>query len=362
MFQEGPPIPLKSFDLPPEYEKFYEPRERIPDTEIRNNWKHETWNLNGKKIDFYGVAHVPETLELYGKEIEEAIIKSGIVVLEGAPTATGELEEDIKITVKTLKEIAAKLGKTNIVNWELVQKVLSRGKFRPFFARAEQFCQKNGKPIAIADPQTSGNANENARAIAIMHDENQVFRNFKVLTMLGGMGIIALDEICRQTSKHVRPLNADERGDVSEKSDGRQSRRGFLKILGGTVAAGAAASLYESADSFWHGRRAKDPFSALLYEYVDFRDVMSAEGLDRLSKQKDSPRNITCIYGDAHLEGIKYYSQSPKERALKIKAYAPMLDALKDVLPTLRQFRYNRQTNKWNITRQENLSEPAKSS
>src|SRR3989344_6788755 len=51
-------------------------------------FRKESFQLNGKEFDLYGVLHIPETIELHHKELENAIQKAGAVIVEIGPDIT----------------------------------------------------------------------------------------------------------------------------------------------------------------------------------------------------------------------------------------------------------------------------------
>ena len=59
------------------------------------NWYYSTFNVNGKLIENIGVYHDPIALKEYGKELEAAIKRASVIVLEDAPTALGESAKEI---------------------------------------------------------------------------------------------------------------------------------------------------------------------------------------------------------------------------------------------------------------------------
>jgi len=61
----------------------------------------------------------------------------------------------------------------------------------------------------------------------------------------------------------------------------------------------------------------------LLYGQIDFRNVMIAEGIDKICHEIPEIKKLSCFHGDAHSHHIKTYLKNSKLRNIKKILYTP---------------------------------------
>ena len=79
----------------------------LKEEKAKEFFRKESFQLNGKEFDLYGVLHIPETIELHHKELENAIQKAGAVIVEIGPdiTALRSALEDADLNEEVKKDI-----------------------------------------------------------------------------------------------------------------------------------------------------------------------------------------------------------------------------------------------------------------
>jgi len=317
----------------------------------------ESFELNGAQVEFLGVNHDPMTAERFAPELEEAVRRASIVLLESAPNAMGTFSD------KTIQEYRELMGnKLKLTNEEIIKSFEAGKRGLAFYSKMEVLAAKHGKPLAVADPIDTDDGGflqlftENP-----FRSADETAEQAKTAMILGGALIAALPTISntirerfsqREAPGHAtiaastpeaeHPTSESEQQPSSSGSS--MNRRQFLRVLGGGIAAAGMASEVASAIAKKsdpakgsYGRRGDNPFGAALYDGLDYRDVITAQGLDRLTKGNIHAKSIVVIYGDGHRASIRHYAESPKERALKRTAYAPYQ---KIAPPKLRIFKH----------------------
>lgn len=269
------------------------------------HWEKRVFELNGRVVEMHGVAHHTDTFEMYGDELKEAVKRASIVLVEGAPEAEGLGEPKQLMKVAEAME-ASGMPKPSL---EALQTFIEKRPELRFFRQIEHSAAEEGKMLAVADPLTF----ENWKPLDARDDS---VTDAKVGLAIGGTLAVV--------------------GQAIEERKRKIPRRSFLKGILGAAAVVAGASII---------RDRKATSSALKYDEKDYRDVMVAEGLDRLTKlasPDDGP--IVVIYGADHSEPVLHYATSPKERTVKAAAYAPYRTVSR---PELHLFEFDQANGVW---------------
>ncbi|MCK9212607.1 MAG: hypothetical protein M0P61_17385 [Ignavibacteriaceae bacterium] len=270
----------------------------------RDLFAKENFRLNNKDFELYGVAHIPETMQLYHKELESAIARAGIVVVEGGPDVAllfsalenADMEKDIKDEIRT---------------------------YLSFYNQISELAGSHEKTVFNIDPVEGGEWEDDRGILA--HEIDIQTLDIKSLISAGlpiSLVVMVFRKKLQEAAKKVVKKEI--------------SRRAFI---GGTVAAltlGSLGSLSLGADFLnrktdKYAGRDENPLGAFLYNIEDYRDVVVSEGLEDLSKSNvDGP--IVVIYGRTHLSGLVRYALSPRERQTRRSIYKPYEKVLKPIM------------------------------
>lgn len=318
-------------------------REVANDTNRETAMHRESFELNGARVEFLGVGHDPATAERLAPELEEAIRQASIVLLESAPSAEGPFTDE---AVREYRELMG--NKLKFSDEEIIKSIEAGKRGLAFYAKMEALAAKHGKPVAVTDPiGADGDGFRQLFTEDPFRSADETAEQAKTAAVLGGALVAALPTIsdairgrgAELENRRENPPTAstppsehpiDESG--HRPSGGSpMSRRGFLRVLGGGIAAAGVASEVASAIARKsdpmkgsYGRRGDNPFGAALYDGLDYRDVVTAQGLDRLTRREDvRGGSVVVIYGDGHRASIRHYAESPNERAMKRTAYIP---------------------------------------
>ncbi len=153
--------------------------------------------------------------------------------------------------------------------------------------------------------------------------------SFKIDDFAGPAGILLMLSpfIIRSTNDIKKRLTPKKSNKVAEKQG--CTRRDFLKCLFGYgVAVGAGASMLCGSHL---GIIAKQLISenllmrygiddALSYGLLDFRNIIIADGIEKLTKLEDG--KMVAVHGDAHSDPIDFYLMNPTARKKRL-AYFP---------------------------------------
>ncbi len=319
-----------------------------------NLFERDTFHVHGQTIEFYGIFHHSGVFETkIWKSLCEAIKQSSLVILEAAPNA-GRLYD--RAMYPTYREVLAKyisVDPKEVSDQEMYE-ALIQDPFLSFFSNLEHIAAQNGKRIATIDPMASTALGSVSRAVGIDDTVNLV----NLLALSGGtIGIgcsaILLNRIKKEEQQQQQePI---EQSEVRHRTDTQPllSRRDFLRRAGKTslglslfTTLFSGSSLLASASLRQGGLQNKDnPLRTILYESVDFRDIMIARGIELLVDQEvHSKQPHAMIYGAYHKGGIGRYLDSPRARSIKKKLYQPYYTATH---PTLRVFSFNNKTSSW---------------
>jgi len=104
-------------------------------------------------------------------------------------------------------------------------------------------------------------------------------------------------------------------------------RRGFLKMLGmlgvgSSLMLGSMPGIQMRMDFDMESAMDYGPDDFLFYGDADHRNIMIAEGIDKICNEVDDIKSIAAIHGAFHTSGIDTYLSHPKLRAKKL-AYLP---------------------------------------
>lgn len=330
--------------------------------------RRETFELHGTRIEFFGIKHTIPFLKQHRETLTNAIKGASLVFLEGAPRAEGIFSED---TIRLLRSFFSKNGYP--VSDEMAKRLLlAKRQGIAFYAALEDIAAQYNKSIATADPAASmGDTFEKLITGESFQRIDDDTERARAALIIGGILLAAFPSCgnnLKDCLKNLMPEDSDSEENAKaekksaplqreQKPKGKMSRRNFLRVLGGGIA--APAMLSETASALFktnmvapgYGRRTDNPLGAVLYDSIDYRDVSAAEGLDRLARSTSGKGTIVVIYGDVHRASIKHYAESPKERSIKKNAYLPYRAVAP---PKLEVFEYDKK-NGWETKRQEAL-------
>lgn len=254
--------------------------------DIDRYWQRESFELNGKEVDFIGVSHLPETAERYGKELEEAIGRASVVVLEAAPVAERIYSNEM---VDALEELARQQGRT--MTREEIIEMLEQAPGLRFYRAMEHIAAEKGTPIATLDPARHEPLVSKDR----LTETDMKLAWAKLYIALGGTaGFVGLEaaegirEARRGARERREAREAESRGEPAPARTEAplMSRRQFLGRALGGAAALVGGSLFASGLNASGKRGRKDnPIGPLLYDALDYRDTCVAKGLDALTKK-----------------------------------------------------------------------------
>lgn len=313
--------------------------EKISLKYVERFWQRDSFELNGKRVEFLGVVHVPETSYRFRQEIEEAIGGASLVVLEIAPLADGTYSKNsVDWVVREFKKNGIYKTEKQVLEEMESEKGLS------FFRTMERIAAAKKKRVATVDPNNLGTSSK-------LNVTDEKFAYLKAFIATGGtLGYFAVkpntflskfkeilnEDIFRKKNQEVKVV-LPKKGNTSP----IMSWRKFLgNIIGGIGTLAYGSSVANFIDNEVENRGRKDnPLGPMLYDLLDYRDVSVAEGLDRLTKSNFNTGEgpIVVIYGSAHGTAIRKYADSPKERALKFSSYAPYK---KTAPPVLRVYEF----------------------
>lgn len=279
--------------------------------EYRDAWQRDSFVLNGTKIEMFGIAHYPETLEVpeFKAELESAIENSSIVLYEIIPSQNKYSPKELA-EARIAIEPSMKGAEGFFENY--YDRTINRNPNFQFYDQLEAYAAKKKKPIAVSDPLEDVYKSILLEKCDASAQEAKYWTMLISATLATGVGIASLLK---------KPA---DNFDWNKKI----SRRGFAKILAGSAASVALGSFLSQKASEKNKNaeqmgRAKNPFGFALYEINDFRDAAAAEGLERLSKKFQGDKPVSIIYGSKHISSIKQYALSPLERKAKLLAYGP---------------------------------------
>jgi len=292
--------------------------ERQRRLELAREFFHkENFQLNGKNFELYGVAHVPETIELHHQELEAAIEKAGAIVVEIGPD---------------VESLRASLDSANLTE----EAKAEIGNFFHFYEYISRLAGSRNKLVINADPSEGARGIEFFNDISVANEKDARVQNIKTLISAG----LPASLIALALRKKL--------GEFMQK---KISRRAFIGGMMSMVASGALASLSKVAEFFDKqtdksvGRK-DNPLGQFLYNLEDYRNLVVPEALEELSG-REITGPIVVIYGDTHRSALKHYTFTPKERKAKRKVYSPYDEVLS---PKMRVYKPTFDSNTGQIT------------
>jgi len=256
--------------------------------------------VRGNMVDFLGVEHTTKSLEKYGAEIGKRIQESDVILLEGMPKYNGLSYEEFSKKSDYLK----KLSKEDFA------KLFESGGIR-FYDELADICKQNGKIVATVDPNITFD-----KALNLEINDQNALKN-QIYGLMATFGFMSLDFMVGK----FKELKKMREGQNIQKG---MTRRDFLKSslkLVGTVAFGSPlfTRVIDKMNELTNSERGKfEEFFS--HDAMDFRNVVIAEGIDRLVKQYPD-KKILVIYGAYHQNPVIQYSQDGKSRKNKLEGY-----------------------------------------
>lgn len=298
------------------------------------DWYHSVFEVDGKYVENLGVYHDPAALKEYGRELEAAIQRASVVVMEEAPTAVGEYSEvHIDRMLKLAGERGIRLSKEEVADQ------LNNQTSRHFFRVLEGIAAREGKPIAVVDPHAPDRFEEQEEAgRREVRKVNTGIESVKLGAFLAGIAGIIGPEVVSQ--KGEQGIGADDTAGIT--------RRTFLKRM--IQGAGVVALTPTIINSLNSGDRSTGIVRKAAYDYYDFRDVTSMKGLRVLAKKNFGAGPILLIHASPHSRAIEFYNSHPQLTETKYQAYRPLRDAQQ---PKLRTYQFK--NNEWELTEREDI-------
>lgn len=277
----------------------------------------EIFKVNNKKVELHGIAHISETLSFYRRELEGAIDRASVVVLEAAPVAEKIFSNEM---IELLQEYARKKG-SKVSREEIVERLESNDGLR-FFRELENIAAQKGKRIVTLDPSKVFSSGD-------IQEVDSVIQFLKVFIALGG----TIGLVMEKTSAEKYGKNVEDQETIEKKRPSQITRRTLLKgFLGGAAALAYGSIGAQLLELLGMGNpglmpkrgRKDNPAGLILYDQLDYRDVSVARGLGVLTRRRDLGEGpVVAIYGGGHASTIKHYAESPRERDAKFEAYRP---------------------------------------
>ncbi len=167
----------------------------------------------------------------------------------------------------------------------------------------------------------------------IAHSKQKRIYQIDPLTMQSGLiDIFGIPTICIS-------------GIVHELRNEKTDRRKFLKKIGKIgVYSYLLSGTFPAKMSIIYG--SEDIYS---YGLTDYRNVMIADGIERLSRQTDGIRKIVSIHGNAHADTVRGYIKDSEIREIKKNLYLPYDNK---VLSKTKIREYVPDENRWRLTRE----------
>ncbi|KKU03870.1 MAG: hypothetical protein UX06_C0032G0010 [Candidatus Giovannonibacteria bacterium GW2011_GWA2_45_21] len=231
---------------------------KTEETRTKEPMRHETFELHGTRIEFFGIKHTTPFLNQHRETLTNAIRNAAIVFLEGAPHTEGIFSEE---TIKELQSFFSRKGYQP--SRESIERfILEKKQGFAFYAALENIAAQYGKPIATADPAAAmGDAFKKIIIGKTFEDIDDDTERARTALIVGGILLAALPSCgnnLKECLKNLMPktLDAEKNVKAEQKSEqlpreqkpkGKMSRRNFLRVLGGGIAAPALLSETASA-------------------------------------------------------------------------------------------------------------------
>ncbi|OGG79221.1 hypothetical protein A3A39_04870 [Candidatus Kaiserbacteria bacterium RIFCSPLOWO2_01_FULL_54_13] len=296
---------------------------------IDRGWKEKsTFRIGQRNFEMQGVAHIRETLDRYGKELEAMIARSSLVVLEDAPIVLGKFSKSNLLAEQRLfaldpyakKDDHGGYAATDLAQDERYSREESAN---VFFDAVATMAARHKKRICIVDPTShSFESQEMHRSI------NEAVRTGKISASVAG-GILAGVTLAQDIADVMR-------GAPTPTLD----RRRVLQGLGALTVALSAGSIYSEVKreqikdmkTVDEGTRTGGNTGVLVYNVEDYRNVITAEGLTKLAQLPLGVGPALVIYGGAHTKPVTLYASSDNERHMRKAAYKPFSSIMPPVM------------------------------
>ncbi len=295
-----------------EWESDNEPLPSEEERELRSGWEkgRDTFVVNGKTVEFYGLSHTIDTMRLYRKEIEDAIQGASCVFSEATPILYSE-NSPLQLDLLPLF---------------LPEQREDIRRMTYFFNEIHHICRDNSRRVYTSDPLMSGR-------LADIVEKRSSLREFEVAREMDRLQVVlgSIAGILVGT-------------DVEDPKDGKvdqpkeqQKKRGLTRrdLLKGVLAGTAISSMNGTLGKVLSSQ-GSDEFDRTdilgfnVHSFRDYRDICIAKGLDLLTKNIQSDAPVVAIYGADHTAPVKYYLGHPKERELRFKMY----ESTREKVPT----------------------------
>ncbi|MFA4872817.1 MAG: hypothetical protein WC659_02680 [Patescibacteria group bacterium] len=340
-----------------------------PEMAEQRLFERDTFTINDKRVEFYGIVHDIKLPERYWKVLEDAIQRASIVVLEYAPQASGLYDRSfIAKHRESLKKYFPDFAELEDISDQEIFEALIREPSLHFYREMENLAARHKKRIVTIDPHLLAH-----EKIHELYKTDQKADLIKSLGMVGGATGVLLSAILRKKliGEHVRGENGENKKE--EDSSSTYTRRRFLDTtlkagIGISATVGALSTLSKGAQILGHPEygkklgyddqfvgREENPLGAFLYDEVDFKDVMIAKGMDEVTQHMHAEdEEAAMIYGFFHKTGIGHYLRSPRERAAREQLYAPYKGAVGP--HKLRMYEYDGTKEEWRKIEERNIT------
>ena len=260
----------------------------------------QEFELNGQKVEFVGVEHTTPNFEKYKDIYSQKIREAELILMEAMPRQNGYQKE----------VMLAEAHKKGISDADF--KILIEDCGIKFYDEMSRLAYENRKTVAMVDPHSDINKNTG-------RDEDNRSAEVQFFGILGTFGFMGLDFIVKKLKDYGVNRN------TGQPAPERQiTRRDFLKFsLKAAAVVAFGGPLYKRMVDFMNrttGEKTSKELGLIAHDYMDYRNLAIAEGLDRLTKEYPG-RKIKVIYGSAHLESVIYYAQHDDIRRLKYTQY-----------------------------------------
>ena len=279
---------------------------------VRRAWERgrDTFEHNGKRIEFFGVEHIPRTLEIYREQIVSGIQNVDCVVSEAPPSVGVQIFIDF---FNNQESYVATDSEGNIISIEdFLRRAISENENLIFFNAVADIIHEQEKAVFTSDPVVPDNALGLVSTL-LKNDPDKADKEIEsIRTVIGGTALgLAFMQFLSMTFQKNPKMN----------------RRNFLKFgaAGSTVAVGSLMGMsnwgkrLSGEDSGGFDRTDSLGFST--YSFRDYRDVSIARGIDVMTRSNGGLNSIAVIYGADHTAPVRYYLENPRERELRYAVY-----------------------------------------
>ena len=285
----------------------------VKGVERKENFSRERFEHGKLDIDFIGLSHTPENLAQHRQELEQAVRDADFVILEGVFNAGLEKERPVLEEAQTY--VSTPMDRAD----------------RLFFGGIEDMAKKNARAVVSLDPYSNPKTLSDGLHLGKIVASQQELKDFHAKAGYLGATMFGAALLAEKIEGRNRKKPSEGEARLPE---GGISRRKVLQ--GGAAVLGtmlAGDGLLNSNDFAYYASMPKLP----LHSFQDYRDVVIAEGIHRLSDGFSRKMKVAVIYGGAHLKGVREYLENPTVRSTKRKLYAS-LD--KVAQPEMRAYRF----------------------